>query len=146
MLCDLGDVLSFGTAVELSVSVSNATIFYEFSSNCYAGVIIDGDAKTIKKCTAAGNYILTVDAPFIIGGTGSDVWVERTITGGSLTFDGIGASRVACTTPRKLECLDTDSSFAKEDAIVTCDFYDASSGGNLLGTAVYNLSANYTIL
>jgi len=133
------------SATALAVSATNATVDNDSGSDnpTVAGIQIN-NLNFIKKCGADGIYDIIVDSPFVTGGTTSQVWVERTINSGSLDVDTIGASRVACSGTRTIEAHDTSPiPPTTGDANVTVDFYDAASGGTLLDSATYDLTASY---
>jgi len=62
-----------------------------------------------------------------------------------LTNDGIGATRVNLVGDRVVENTDSGSGASAEAGVMTLSFYDASSGGTLLDTAVFDLTANYDL-
>ena len=143
MLADIGSIAGF-EAGELAVVATNDTQVHERgASPCYSGIKIDAD-NNIYSSGLTGTYVGVHDSDYVKNGTTSQVYVERTINTGALTTDGIGASRVVCSTDRTVECIDTDSGAGSVDCNLTVSFYDAASGGNLLDTATYDLSANYT--
>ncbi len=74
-------------------------------------------------------------------GLNSQVWVERTIDNGSLTTDTIGAGRVVMSTQRVLGVTRAVGGLTSADGTVS--FYDAASGGRLLRTRNWDLSALY---
>lgn len=142
---------SFGqskqTTVPLTVNAANSTQNnIRGTSPCVAGVSFEVN-NTTTISGPAGTYTTTLDNPLVSGGSMSEVWVSRVINTGSLTTDQIGASRVQLgISPRTVECRDLNSSAASVEACnLTVSFWDASSGGNLLDTATYDLSANYDI-
>lgn len=128
----------------ISVTATNdSQNHFRIGAPCYAGIRIDND-NNIYASNNVGTYSVH-DSGYVQNGTTSEVWVERTINssaGGGLTTDGIGASRVNCGTDRLLEIIDSSDDGSSRDANVTVRFYDAASGGTLLDTATYILSAD----
>ena len=142
MLADLGGILA-ASAVPLAVTATNETQYNEAPIPCYAGMKIDTD-NTIYENNPAGSWIAH-DTTYVTGGVPGDVYVERTINSGILdNVDDIGASRVQISTDRILQILDSSDGGGISAANVTVRFYDAATGGNLLDTVVYDLTAVYT--
>jgi hypothetical protein len=112
----------------------------------YAGFTIRSTGLLYRATNISG---AAINASFVESwldsGTSAQVWVERDINSGSLNIDDIGASRVSCTTSPGLYVFDSDNGAPSVDANVTVRFYDAATNGNLLETATWALSANYTI-
>ena len=109
---------------------------------CYAGVQyntngIDYASSNVGGWTnSRGNWL---DA-----GSNNDVWVERTINSGTLNWQDPGSGRYQ---------LNFSRSFGVSQSVVgiktcnlTVNFYDAASGGNLLGSATYTVTAEYVDL
>ena len=89
----------------------------------------------------AGSYT-TSYLDWLTRGKTDQVWCERTLdSGGPLAQDDIGAGRTACTSDLETGVLDPIATGSPTVAVVTIDFYDAASSGNLLATAVLNLDA-----
>ena len=131
----------------LTVTASDATVDnIRGSSPCYAGVEINSN-NTIYRGDNVGVYTTAINSGYVTNGSTSDVWMERTINSQSsaLWQDGIGSGRLQCSNSATLEMRDTNSGVSAETANITVSWYDASSGGNLLDTATYDLSANYDI-
>ena len=147
MLCDFGGITGIGsTPVALSVSASNSNQTAIRTSPCYAGIQLKTN-NSIVESGATGAYTTIINSPVVIGGTLAEVWAERSITSGALTTDTIGAGRVQCSIGWQLECYDANSTNgSEEECLVVVSFYDASTAGNLLDTATYDLYANYTIV
>ena len=124
-----------------SVSWNGQTISnVRFGGACQANWKADNDGSKYKSDNVGTYSFYKV---WLTSGLNSEVWVERTITAGSLTLDTIGASRVIMTTDRQLGVTKTTSGF--KTATVTVKFYDAASGGNLLATGTLNLQAEYSL-
>lgn len=111
------------------------------SQNCWSGVTYFSDG-TEKAATNVGLYTVS-RGNWLDSGLNSQVWLERTINTGSLSTDGIGAGRVIMTSDHIMER--TRFTFGISTCNLTIRAYDAASGGNLLSTATYLLSAEQTI-
>lgn len=93
-----------------------------------------------------GGGIATVNRnTWLTRGSASEVWIERTFTG-TLNED-FGAGRQQVTSTKRLTAFrdGTISGAGATSATVTVNFYDAASGGNLLGSATFDLIAEITI-
>ena len=104
---------------------------------CYSEVRINSDGDYYRSNYARAYASST--GPWLTAGTVSQVWVQRTINTGSLTYDDIGTGRVACTTSRDLGVVRV--SFGVTSCTFTLYFYDAASGGNLLASKTVTVSA-----
>jgi hypothetical protein len=115
--------------------VSHSTV--DTPGTVYARVKWDTDGD-IYESFASGTYGSSSDT-WLDRGLNSQVWVQRVISSGTLNLDTIGASRVAMTSDRQLgvERSPTGSKAANG----TISFYDAASGGNLLRTRNWSVSA-----
>jgi len=125
----------------LSVSPdSNGISKVRFGNTCYAGVRfqIDGSEDTLGPTNSwAGDRGNWLDA-----GSPGDVWVERIVNSGSLNNSDPGAGRLQLSSEREYSVIRT--SVGTQSANVTFNFYDSSSGGNLLATVTYTISAEFT--
>ena len=132
--------------IDFAVNVANETQDnIRGASPCYSGVRIDADNNIY---TRSNTGVWSVSQSGWVTGSGkspADVWVERTIDSGSFTNDGIGATRIQCNVDHEVTNTDTDSGASAEAGVMTVSFYDASSGGTLLDTAVFDISANYDL-
>lgn len=108
-------------------------------ADCHARYKIDND-QFIYKSDEAGNYGASFEE-YVLVGSATDYYVERTINSGSLDVDDIGGSRVNLGTDREIAVIDTTIDGNPKTANVTLDFYDAATGGNLLDTADITLTA-----
>lgn len=114
------------------------------NNGVYAGVTIG--SVNIIKLNRTGGVGGTHNADYIkgTGKDGSDVWVSRVINstqGSGLSFDDIGAGRQPCTGSYRIHVHDTTDDGSASKADVTVTFWDAASGGSILDTANYDLSA-----
>ena len=92
---------------------------------------------------ANGVFPGTATGTWLTSGLSSQVWIERTITSGTLEQDGIGAGRVQLNTSRVIGVNRSVIGFKTAGA--TVDFYNAASGGTLLDSAfITPLSVNKT--
>lgn len=111
--------------------------------DCYAGFTINSDG-TLDGISSLGTKIYNVDlGTWLAFGSSSDVWVERTITGGSpgtLNDDDAGTGRLQLSTSRAFSIVETTQT-ETHTVIITFDFYDASTGGNLITSKSVTFSA-----
>lgn len=114
----------------------NHSTFRVSGSPAFASIRVDSDGKWYLDSTNGQNTFGTATGTWLASGLNSEVWIERTVNSGSLSFDGIGTGRVAMTSDR-LMSINTTS---MKTVNFTLRFYDAASGGNLLNTANVILS------
>ena len=124
-----------GPTVDTSVITDHYR--YRFSGTCQCNVKIDNDGDFYKS-TNTGGYGASAGTYRTSGG-GADVWVERSIDSGTLTLDSISTNRLSTLADRFLGV--SRSSTGSKLCTVTLSFYDASVGGNLLGTKQITLEA-----
>lgn len=114
----------------IQTPVSNITT----SGTCYAGVDIRATGSAYRIDNTGG---ATYTGVWLTSGASNEVWVQRTINSGTLSTDEIGAGRVSCSTDRMVRI----QTINYKTTTVTLYFYDAASGGNLLGTRQVILEA-----
>ena len=111
----------------------------------YAGCTLRADGTLYKNTNitgAAPNVSYYED--WLDSGSSADVWVSRSITAGDLETDDIGTGRVNCNQQIDLYVEDTDAGASSQNCLLTLNFYDAPTGGNLLESAFMSFTANYT--
>jgi len=80
-------------------------------------------------------------------GTADSVWVERVISSGSLNNSDPGAGRLQLNAIRTYAVQDTTTVGGAVTCSLTFNFYNAASGGSLIGsTGLITLSANREVL
>lgn len=132
---------ALGSVSSLSASPVGGTISRERSLPCYARVRFSATGTEYWSPLAGTNaYTLDVGA-WMDSGSNTDYWVERVINSGLLQTDA-GSGRLALTVDRDFGCVDSTSDGVAVTANVTFNFYDAASGGNLVGSATYSFSAS----
>lgn len=102
----------------------------------YAGLQLrdDGTSDGNNADGSASFSSPTAEDNWLSSGSPTGVFVERTIVSGSADWlDDYAGSRVAITTQPRIGCQRT-TAFGADNLIVTLDFYDAASGGTLLGS------------
>lgn len=132
-----GVVASEDLVVELGTKLHFT--FNGGGSSCVCNVRISSDGNYYESNNNGGYG--TADELWLESGSAGDVWLERTITSGTLDTDDVGTGRV------NLGSGDYDLGVTApngniDSAEFTLDFYDASSGGTLLDTADINVSAD----
>ena len=100
-----------------------------------AGIRYDADGDYYIS-DAGGTY--GSGGTWLTVGLNSEVWVERTVSAGTLDTDP-GAGRLVLSTSRTYQ--ESNSSVGTESSTITWDFYDAAAGGNLLATTTHDLIA-----
>ena len=129
------------TVFELvTVTVSPATTpinNFRPSGTCYAGVQFNlsgaewGSTNSGSWSNSRGNWLDSGDA--------ADVWVQRVLNTGTLNWQDSGSGRLQLSTTRAFGVK--QSSMGARTVNITYNFYDAASGGNLIGTATYQMQA-----
>lgn len=107
---------------------------------CYAGIRYDSDGDEYESPITGAIGINVNRGTWLTSGLTSEVWMQRTINSGSLYVDA-GSGRLAMTTSRTFQVRDTSTTGGPVTCNLTIDFYDAASGGNLLDSVTYTLSA-----
>ena len=130
----LASAHSTGPLVDFSDTVNSTA---DTPGTVYAYTKWDNDGD-IYDSFATGSYGSSSDT-WLDAGTTAQVWVERTISAGSLNLDTIGSGRAAMTTDRQLGVERGPA--GSKSANGTISFYDAASGGNLLRTRNWSLTA-----
>jgi hypothetical protein len=122
-----------------TVDVSVITDHYRFrvSGTCQCNVKLDNDGDHYES-TNTGTYGAS-EGTFRTSGAGNEVFVERSIDSGTLTTDGLAGGRASCAADRILGV--SRSTTGSKICTLTLSFYDASSGGNLLGTKQITVEA-----
>jgi hypothetical protein len=120
---------AINTSASLSCSRSGG------AAAIYAGIQLNSDGTTLFN-NASGTSTFDVSAdPWLSSGVASLAYVERTSGSGTLNWiDDTGGGRVQMNANRQLGCLDTTNDSNPSFAGITLNFYDAASGGTLLGS------------
>ena len=127
---------------EVSLSSSGVTNSADLPT-VYAGVSYSGGVAPVFEysCNSSGSYA-TSRGLWLDAGDGADVWLERTINSGSLNSNDPGAGRHQMSSAwGPLEVSDSSYVGGPNTCNVTVKAYDAASGGNLLDSVTYTLSA-----
>lgn len=127
------------TSVELGDKIHFTFVFP--AGLCVSNVRVSSDGNYYES-NNAGSYS-SADEAWLEAGNAADVWMERTITSGTLTTDDVGASRVNLGSG-DYDLGVTAGSGTTKSCSFTLDFYDASSGGTLLDSANITTDANGT--
>ena len=113
--------------------------------NGYAGISYNLSGEEFKTATTTSSYD-TSAGNWLDAGLSSGVWVESTITGGTLgSFNSEDAGqgvRLQLSTTRNFRMVQTVN--GTSTTFATFDFYDAASGGSLIGTVDVVFSATRT--
>ena len=111
---------------------------------CYAGIAFQSGAPNREEaCTFAGAYSVDRTA-WLDSGSASDVWIQRVISSGTLNSNDPGSGRINLGSGSPFfEVVDTSLTGGAVTCTLTFNFYDAASGGSLIGSSgSLTLSAN----
>lgn len=97
----------------------------------------DGDSYL---STNVGGYGASYET-WLTSGLNTEVWVSRTIIFGTLEADTIGSGRPIMSSDRFLGVQ--KNNFGTKQANGDVTFWDAASGGNILDTATWSVSATW---
>jgi hypothetical protein len=117
-------------------NIQNARV----AADCQANFKVDNDGDEYESDNVGGYGASS--GTWLDSGLNSEVWVERTVNSGTLDTDTIGASRVSCTGDQIVGI--TRTTIGTDNADVDIDYYDAASGGTLIGTQNILLQAERT--
>lgn len=107
---------------------------------CQANVRVNSNG-TLEESNATGG-IYTFYEDWLESGSNTEVWVERIIYSSDTLDTDSGSGRRPCTGINTFGI--TESTIGnKKTATIDLNFYDASTGGNLLDTQTVTLSAEY---
>ena len=115
--------------------------FTPLSGVAIANIRVSSDGNYYES-NVSGAYG-SADEAWLESGDAGDVWVERTITDGTLDTDDLGTGRTNLGSG-DYDLGVTSPSGGTKEASFTLSFYDASSGGNLLDSASITVNANGT--
>jgi len=128
--------------IGLAISPSSAdSSNSRFGSTCYAGVQYDNSGEEYKRSNT-GTWQGTSRGAWLDGGSVGGVWIERTINSGSLNTDAL-AVRLNLGTQRNFGL--NRATPGTDTCNITFDFYNAASGGDLLDSVTFDISAQYII-
>jgi hypothetical protein len=129
-----------GPSLIVAMPDDSNTLFRSPVSPCHSKVDVRSDGSYYLSDNT-GSYG-AAEGVWLIRGSSGNVWVERTVVGDTLDVDEIGAGRVQLSSDREFG-YENSNSPTTDSCVVTLDFYDASSGGNLLDTADLTISAQF---
>ena len=112
--------------------------------SCYAVLAIEEDGELRTNALGSGPAANTLEGDWCADwATPSDYYAERTLTGGTpgtLNYADDLATRVQLNVERNCGVLET-TTLETHTCTFTINFYDAASGGNLLRSENFSLSA-----
>ncbi len=132
------DVFTAASGPEVS-AVSTNVDRLRSGNTCFAGVRYFNDGNE-KSSTNSGSFTQSRGA-WLDSGLPEEVWVSRVINSGTLNWVDAGAARAQLSVNRTYGVKRTSA--GTHTANITCSFWDAASGGNLLDTATYTLRAQF---
>ena len=130
------------SALGLAVEASTANVSYSaLDATCYAGVEFNSSGVEYKNASGTSTSFTSSRGNWLLAGSSSSVWVERSVSGNALNWQDPGAGRHQLSTTRQFGLSRSVSGTSTSD--VTFDFYDAASGGNLLDSVTIRLQVLY---
>lgn len=126
------------------LAVNEDTLNISWSNDAalvYAGVELRNDGTTYRNLNGGVSAIGPL-TDWLASGTAAEVWVERVISSGTLNSLDPGTGRLQLNTTRYYRVVDGNIAGGAVVCVFTLNFYDAASGGNLLGSTSVTLSAN----
>lgn len=115
-----------------SVSMlGNGQVNSLLNNTCYAGVHFGTDGEEDECSATTGSFTQNVNT-WLLSGNASDVWIERTVTGGSWNSLDPGTGRHQITTNRAFRVIRTATGI--QSVTGSFEMWDAASGGNSLDT------------
>lgn len=131
-----------GNAVAVSANTANVSLL-GIGATCYAGVEFNSSGVEYRNASGTSTSFTSSRGDWLDVGASSAVWVERSLVSGTLNWQDPGAGRWQLSTSRQFGVSDAGPTAGATSCTVTFDFYDASSGGNLLDSVTITLTANY---
>lgn len=127
-----------------TVSMNTADVIYSTALGaCYANLQYNSSGEEFKNSAGAFDNFSTSRGDWLDSGAAADVWLERTITTGTL-FTDPGTGRLQLSTTRSFRVRDNNPSAASVSCDLEMDMWDAASGGNNLeNIPSIVLTANY---
>lgn len=120
------------TGPEVSPSTDNV-IYARFSAGtAYAIVKFDNNGTQYKNNAVDSTSLTTSMGVWLDSGLNSEVWVERVISTGSFGYTDSGSGRLVLSADRTFGV--SRSNNGSTTCTCTFNFYDAESGGSLIGT------------
>lgn len=125
-----------------TVNASSAPVFHLADLNpVRAGVTYNGSGFEFSNSGGTSSYSVSRGS-WLTSGSASDVWMEWSWTGDTLDVSPASTPpRLQMNTGRLFEIQDTSYLGGSESGSLTVSFYDASSGGALLDSVTFNLTA-----
>ena len=111
--------------------------------DCYANLRLSSDGDWYENSVAASDNFSTQIGTWLVSGLAANVWVERTITGGTpgtLNGHDAGAGRLQLNVDRDFGVVEVTTT-ETHTCVVTFDFYDAATFGRLLDSQSFGFSA-----
>lgn len=131
-----GTIAAAALTLLVEVAATKTITAFTLSGTATATVRVDSDGGMYQQLNGGGS---TFYETWLDRGSNTEVWVEATVVSGTLT-SGTTGSRLACTVDRSWS-KSKSSGFGTDTCVIDLDFYDASSGGNLLDTQRVTLNA-----
>lgn len=120
------------TPPTVSASTANVTKNDDVSTT-YANLRYSTTGEEFQNAGIGNNYS-TSRGMWLDSGNADQVWIERTITAGSLNNVDFGSGRQQIVSNKSLGVFDSNPAAGGQSATLTIVFYDAETGGNTLQT------------
>lgn len=126
-------------ALAVSPSPDNITRTIVVSGTAYAILEFNTSGAEFANASGGSTAMTHPRGSWLVAGTSAEVWVERVLDSGTLNYADPGAGRLQLNTTRTYGISRTITGI--RTTTVTFNFYDAASGGNLLGSATIVFTA-----
>ncbi len=134
-----GSVLAAsGTPNQVQANTSNVESI-GVSGTVYAGLEYNSSGAEHRNDGPSSTSFTTSRGKWLYSGSSSSVWVQFVITSGALNWENPGTGRLQLNTSRKFGI--SRSADGVRSCTGTFNFYDASSGGNLLDSVFVDFEA-----
>ena len=117
----------------VSPSSSNISRFQAATAPTYAILELNSSGAEFANISAGSTSMTLGRGSWLDAGTSAEVWVERILDSGTLNHADPGAGRLQLSTTRLYGI--SRSTDGTTTSTVTFNYYDAATGGNLIGSA-----------
>jgi hypothetical protein len=139
------NMLLSGGAGGLSVSPSTSNITkLEVGGQAYAVIQFNTSGVEYQNTDPAGTTADQSRGNWLDSGSSSDVWVEDASSGVDAWHTSAGAGRLNLGTTRTW-IMSESVGIGTDVRNAVFNFYDAAAGGNLIGTASYTITAEWSV-
>ncbi len=129
-----GSLLNAGSVGQVSAN-SSSIEYAAITGTVYAGVEFNTSGDEFANAGPGSTSFTKSRGKWLNSGSSSNVWVERVLNSGTFNWEDPGSGRQQLSTSRKFGVSRSGNGLTTTS--VTFNFYDASSGGNLLNSVTY---------